>query len=773
MARFYTASLLLFVLALPAQVCKGQNCTSRVSGYVADGHNNPVTGAFVTLLHTSLGAATDTGGYFSISNVCMGADTLLCQSIGHKALFVPVNVVGDASVRITFAQNANELQEVVVNGIKQQDLRTVTTAELTGIALLQVRGASLGDALKDMPGLNAIQTGPSLSKPVIHGLHSNRVLLINDGVRQEGQQWGSEHAPEIDPFIANKITIVKGAASVRYGSDAIGGVILLSPDDLPTKPGISGDVYLVGATNGQMGAFSGLLQGAFDKKLKGLSWRIQGTLKEAGNFHTPHYYLLNTGLREGDFSANLCYKVKRFDFDLYYSQYNTEVGIYLGAESTSIKDIDSSFAHHSLPSYFKYDITRSYQTVYHDLLRAKATYDLNEKGKLELTAGRQNDVRKEYDVDVPYGITSVNEYTIPQLTFQLITHTVDLIYTQHAKNGFSGSMGITGATSGDIQGGVRYLLPNFRDYNGGAFAIERYTLKKFTFEAGLRYDYRWLRVYERNTNTQAIYYETYQYNNASGTVGSTYHYNEHLSASLNVGTAWRAPSINEMYINGIHFSNGSYEVGDSALKSERSINTGLSVNYTSRKLRATIDAYYNSISHYIFEYPTLKFRALASGTFPEFDFTQANVVIHGIDAQVQYDFLPQLTFQSKTTIVRGYNQTIQNWLIYMPEDRFVNGVELHLPKIAKMDQPYISVSNLSVLKQIRVPPNSDFVPPPNGYSIFNFNAGFIIPVKQNTLNVNFAVNNFTNVAYRDYLNNFRYYVDDLGINYILRLKYSF
>lgn len=228
-----------------------------------------------------------------------------------------------------------------------------------------------------------------------------------------------------------------------------------------------------------------------------------------------------------------------------------------------------------------------------------------------------------------------------------------------------------------------------------------------------------------------------------------------------------------MYINGIHFSNGSYEVGDSALKSERSINTGLSVNYTSRKLRATIDAYYNSISHYIFEYPTLKFRALASGTFPEFDFTQANVVIHGIDAQVQYDFLPQLTFQSKTTIVRGYNQTIQNWLIYMPEDRFENGVEFHLPKIAKMDQPYISVSNLSVLKQIRVPPNSDFVPPPNGYSIFNFNAGFIIPVMQNTLNVNFAVNNFTNVAYRDYLNNFRYYVDDLGINYILRLKYSF
>lgn len=227
-----------------------------------------------------------------------------------------------------------------------------------------------------------------------------------------------------------------------------------------------------------------------------------------------------------------------------------------------------------------------------------------------------------------------------------------------------------------------------------------------------------------------------------------------------------------MYIDGIHFSNGTYEVGDSLLKSERSLNYGLSVNYSSDKLRATVDAYYNSITNYIFERPS-GFRQLSSGAFPEFDYTQANVIIKGIDAQAQYDFLPQFTFQSKTTIVRGYNETIQNWLIYMPADRFENGVEFHLPAIGKLKQPYLAVSNLSVLKQTRVPPNSDFLPPPDGYSLFNINAGFTLPVKKNTFAVNFAVNNVTNVAYRDYLNNFRYYVDDLGVNYTLRLKYSF
>jgi iron complex outermembrane receptor protein len=765
---------MMYLLLITYSVSNAQTCHYKISGKVLDAQKLPIPGVVVLMVKDKTGTATDTSGLFLLEGVCPGKHTLVFEAISYKKTSVPINVAEDKNLLISLSANDSELGEVVVNGekIAVQDLHTVTSVELKGVALLQTRGGSLGESLKELPGLNSIQTGPSLSKPVIHGLYSNRVLLINDGVRQEGQQWGSEHAPEIDPFIANKITVVKGAASVRYGSDAIGGVILLSPEDLPTMPGISGDVYLVGASNGQMGAFSGLLQGAFDKKLKGLSWRVQGTLKDAGNFHTPHYYLLNTGLREGDFSANLCYKVKRFDFDLYYSQFNTEVGIYLGAENNSIPDIQKNFLNHTFPSSFTYNITRSYQTVFHELLRAKATYDLNGKGKIEVTAGRQNDVRKEYDADVP-NTPAINQYTIPQLTFQLITHTVDAIYTQQARNGFSGNMGVTGATSGDIQGGIRYLLPNFRSYSGGAFAIERYSKGKFTFEAGLRYDYRWMRVYERVATTQAIYNETYQYSNVSGTVGSTYHYNEHLSASLNTGTAWRAPSINEMYINGIHFSNASYEVGDSSLKSERALNFGLSVNYTSDKLRATVDAYYNSINNYIFEYPTLKYRVLSTGTFPEFDFTQADAIIKGVDAQLQYDFLPRFTFQSKTTIVRGYNETIHNWLFYMPADRFDNGVEFHLPAIGKLQQPYIAVSNLSVLKQTRVPPNSDFVAPPAGYSIFNVNAGFTVPVKKNSLAVNFAVNNVTNVAYRDYLNNFRYFVDDLGINYILRLKYSF
>jgi len=381
-------TVLLCVLVSASSVCHAQACHYKIDGKVLDGQKLPIPGVIVRLVNDSLGTATDTAGNFQIAGVCPGRHTIAFEAISYKNISLEIDVKKDKNMIVTLPSGSNELGEVIVSGKKVpvQDLHTVTSVDLQGLALLQTRGESLGEALKELPGLNSIQTGPSLSKPVIHGLHSNRVLIINDGVRQEGQQWGSEHAPEIDPFVANKITVVKGAASVRYGSDAIGGVVLLSPDDMPTQKGITGDVYLIGATNGQMGAFSGLLQGAFDKKLKGLSWRLQGTLKDAGNFHTPRYYLTNSGLKEGDFSANLDYKWKKMDFNVYYSQYYTKVGIFFGAESGSLTELQKKFAMSTpgIPSYFSYSIDRPYQTVEHQLLKASTSYQFLNKGKLEL-----------------------------------------------------------------------------------------------------------------------------------------------------------------------------------------------------------------------------------------------------------------------------------------------------------------------------------------------------------------------------------------------------
>ena len=149
-------------------------------------------------------------------------------------------------------------------------------------------------------------------------------------------------------------------------------------------------------------------------------------------------------------------------------------------------------------------------------------------------------------------------------------------------------------------------------------------------------------------------------------------------------------------------------------------------------------------------------------------------MLKGIDLVWTYDILKHLTFQSKTTIVRGYNESIHNYLIYMPSDRFQNELIYHFDKIGKVNNPYISIENLSVLRQTRVPPNSDYEPPPGAYSLFNAHSGFFLPAKKNqSFNFDVSVNNIGNVQYRNYLDQYRYFANELGVNCTVRIKYSF
>ena len=776
MAYFYSALVVLCAIVCSPANTSAADCRLSLSGNVTDNSNQPIGGVVVHIFHDSIGTTTDSLGNFQLPPLCEGKIVLVCDAVGFKSTSVEITLIEDKHIKIKLSNQTNNLQEVTVQARKQGDIHTLSMVRLDGTALEQTRGASLGESLRELPGVTSLQTGPTLFKPVIHGLYSNRILIMNNGVAQEGQQWGAEHAPEIDPFTANNIEVIKGAASVRYGSDAIGGVILLNPATLPTEKGMTGDLYTIAETNGKMGVVSGMLQGAFDKKLRGLSWRVQGTARKAGNFRTPTYYLANTGTQEGDFSAELGYTIKGLRLDVYYSSYSTEVGIFAGAEANTLALIDSAFkaAKPFAPSLFTYKIDRSYQTVNHRLLKSTASYLFQNGGKIELNFALQTDVRNEYSSDVQYNINP-QFVDIPQLIFQLNTQTLDLTYHKAGRNGFSGSFGIAGMASGNLVQGIFYLVPNFRSYNGGAFAIERYTRKKLTLEAGLRYDYRWLQVFRGNQTNLSVTEDDFTYSkNVTGTIGAIYQLNGNWTANGNIGTGWRAPSINEMFIDGVHFSNAQFEIGDSTLKVERSMNSGFSVNYNSTRLRGGVDVYYNIINNYIYEKPTLGFTPVYGVFYPTFQFTQSNVTIKGTDLNLAWDLSRHITLQSKTTIVRGYNESIHNYLIYMPADRFQNEIIYHFDKLGKLRTPYVSVENFSVLRQVQVPPNSDYEPTPAGFSLYNAHAGFVMPLPHGqTLRADVSVNNITNIIYRDYLDQYRYFANELGTNLTVRLKYSF
>ncbi|WP_133054076.1 TonB-dependent receptor [Niastella yeongjuensis] len=771
------ASFLAMLLGLVMSIAHAQPCTLTVTGHVVDiDTREHISTVSVHIRERNISFLSNQDGLFTIDSLCRGTYTVIIKGPGFDSLTAVIKA--DSSMEQTFflMHTGKALSQVEVVGQRKQGIATNAHTDIKMLALFQTRGATLGESLKGVPGLNSIQTGPSISKPVIHGLHSNRLLILNNGVKQEGQQWGSEHAPEIDPFIANKITIIKGASSVRYGSDAIVGVVLVEPKTLSSEKKLQGDVNAVAGSNGRVGTLSGLLEGKFSDKPYGVNWRVQGTLKQAGNFKTANYYLKNTGLREGDFSLATNYKSKQNNLgaEVYYSEFHNKVGIFEGSHVGNVNDLYAAFARTKplTASYFSYDIARTYQQITHDLLKVTAFYKLKNGDRIEAQYSHQKNKRDEYDIDFPYS-TDPEILKRPQISFQIKTDALDLSYQQENKNHFSGLFGISGATQGNVFKGIRYLVPNFRNYSGGVFAIEKYSKNNWLLEAGIRYDYRWLRVYKLNNNTLETYNTTTNYRNITGTIGSTYSFSNHFSVSANVGSAWRAPSVNELYINGIHLSAASYEKGDSSLQSERSYNFTISSKYETDRFYAEVVLYNNIINNFIYAKPALTPITLVSGTYPLFNYTQADVNMKGLDAELRYSLLKKLSVDAKVSLVRAWNKTIHDYLLFMPADRFVNSLKYDIGSWKRVQHWYISGEVVTVLQQKRTPPNSDYVQPPKGYTLLNANTGFEWYSGKHPLHIELAAYNLTNVAYRDYLNRFRYYADDLGLNVVLRMKYMF
>jgi iron complex outermembrane receptor protein len=685
-------------------------------------------------------------------------------------IVITYSLIGISTPFALFAQiDSVELKTVEVVGRKNtSEIITVPVSEVSGKELDKTRGLTLGETLKTIPGVNSVQTGPTVSKPVIHGLYGNRILILNNGVRMEGQQWGSDHAPEIDPFVAKKISVIKGPASIAYGSDAMGGVVLVDPAPLPSESGMKGELNLVGMSNNKMGIVSGMVEGAFGKKLKGLSWRTQGTIRRGGNSKTAHYYMDNTGLKEENFSGAMGYKKNRFGAEVFFSEFYTKLGIFSGSSVGSISDLIAAINRSEplSPSVFSYSIQRPFQEANHSLLKTKLYYHTSENSQLEFLYARQQNVRKEYDY-LPYtGITT------PQLYLSIVSHSVDLSWQHQITKAFSGKIGFNGM----IQNNTRkyeYLIPDYKNYRSGIFILEKWRRKKLLVEAGIRYDYRWMQASLIDNSSAKIVPQTSVYNNFTGSLGTGYNFTEKISFLVNLGTAWRPPSVNELYSQGVHQSAASYEKGTPGLKAEQSYTLSGSWKYEGEKLRGELNLYNNLINHYIYLKPNLSFVHTSRGAYPSFTYTAANAIFRGIDISIRYSLSKPLSLFSKASLIWAKNLSIHDYLIYTPANRFETGIKYEFEKLLKLEKFYFSLSDLYVAHQSRVPANSDYAPPPKAYNLVALEVGFDLPFGKEKISINISATNLFNAAYRDYLNRFRYFSDDVGRNISLRLKVPF
>lgn len=778
-------SLFLVVQAAWAQT----PCSCYIKGKVIDRESNqPIPGATVIIQETGLGAVTDTSGNYRIDHLCPQRYTLLARILGYKEIRQTLTIEHESSRNQDFLldEDAVHLHDVNVTAQKTAALSSQAVQVLAGRELDQTRGQSLGEALKKLPGVTTLQTGSTIAKPVIHGFHSNRILILNNGIRQEGQQWGSEHAPEIDPFIASRVSLVKGASGVRYGSDAIGGVILVEPAPLPATHGQHGELNMVGFTNGRQGVVSGQTENTLGKDNQ-FAWRVQGTLKRGGNLQTPGYYLSNTGTSEQNGSVAMAYRTRKLTTDLFYSRFNTKIGIFTGAHIGSLTDLEQVLASGEpyIKSGFSYAIDRPSQQVQHDLLKWRTTYKPSEKGLWTLTLARQFDDRSEFDLHRPRN-DSLAALNRPELRFRLTTYTGDLVFEHKPVGALSGQAGVTGMYQFNIMNG-RPLIPNFRTFAGGAFWIEKLRKERWEYEAGLRFDVRHMQVfrYQNGVLTSPVY----AFANGSGTLGATYTLNQAWTSRVNLGTAWRAPNVSELFSDGVHHGAAAYELGDPGLQPEKAYNLNWNTTYTGKRIQAEVDLFYNYIRDYIYLQPQAEPRLTIRGAFPFFKYTQTDVIYTGFDASATVTLLPVtnqggLLWTTKLAYLYVQDVVHHQPLVWIAPNRFDNALRFELPVWGRDTQKkgehahwhdlYAEISNLLVARQNRVPANSDFVAPPPAYALWNAAVGATFPFAgEHGLTVSLSVNNLFNTVYRDYLNRFRYFADDPGRNLAVRLKWSF
>lgn len=746
-----------------------QDCTIQLDISVVEAHNGqplyPVV-VHVDELHKTY--ETDTRGKLVIGEICAGKYTLHFHSDGYEHTAERINVVESTSLKFKLAHLENELDEVVISDERTQTLLQ-SKDKLDSKVLNANSGKSLGDLLQNVNGVTTISNGATIAKPVIHGLHSNRIVLMNNGVRQEDQQWGGEHAPNIDPFLANDITVVKGAASVKYGADAIAGVVLVNPAPLRSKPGWEGEINLAGFSNNRMGVASAMVGHNF-KNVEPLSFRLQGTFKKGGNYRVPHYWVANTGVEENNYSAAISWKKLHYGTEVFYSKFDTDLGIYRGAHTGSRADLEAAVRSDTplVPGDFSYKLARPRQHVEHDMLKSRSYID-SKYGMWHITYAYQHNYRQEYDVQR-------KETDDAQLNVTLNTQTANVNLEHRSIGKFTGEIGVDGIYQENfIQPGDRVFLPNYRSSGLAAYLIERVNLNDWLLEAGLRYDYRTYEVYNPEGSNQQIKRYGYAFNNVSGTVGLTRDISDNWQVVTTIANAWRAPQANELFSAGFHHGAARIELGNKDLKAERSYNLNVESKNSFGRLSTSLSLYTQYIRNYIYLEPGQDILTIR-GYFKTFSYQQTNAHLTGTDLSAAYQWNEHLSSQFKAAFLFARNTVAKDWLILMPADRLSLSTSYTSDINDKIREAFISVNGKYVFQQYRIPANFDQIDyprPPQGYFIAGASLGAMFMFNKQPLHISLSATNIFNQRYRDYLDAFRYFIDQPGTNVVLRVRVPF
>lgn len=766
--------LLIAFFGLSADILIAQDtCTLSLKGKVFDEHDGgSLPFATIFIQETGQFAQSNTDGDYEIESLCPGTYTIRCEHIGCEPTEFEIQLNNDLNFDFKLEHHTELLERIEVQAERSNQQHSQSSQEMDAVQLRKSGGETLAGMMDEISGVSILQTGPNIQKPVIHGLHSNRILILQNGIRQEDQQWGEEHAPQIDPYVAQSVTIVKGAASVQYGSGALGGVVLVEPGDLPFGDSLQGEINLAAFSNGRGGSISGILEGGWAKSPT-WAWRVQGTFSKKGDIRSPDYFLTNTGSESNNFSATIGWQNDQFGIQTYYSRFDQSLGILRAAHIGNLTDLEDAIARGEplIQDDFSYFIDRPKQEIEHHLIKTKAFWNTPKGGKLNLIYGLQVNNRDEFDRR--RSRTDLR----PSLDLQLFSNSLDLDYAHPLWKNWKGNFGVTGLSqvNFNVPGtGVRPLIPDYERQSLGLYWIERYLTNHWEFEFGFRYEFQNLLVktFDLDGNLIKPQFQFHQY---AGSIGFVFHVHDILDFRTNLSTAFRPPAVNELFSQGVHHGTASIEIGNPDLEVEKSLKWATDIQFGLSDFQARGVFFINRITDYIFLFPQETFELTIRGAFPVFNYEQTNAILWGSDWDFSYDLQSWIRLDAQYSMIRGRDIKADEDLIFLPADRYRGGFTIK-PQVQNKHWQDLEfgVQVQYVDRQVRIPQNADFSAPPDAYTLVGLNASWSHPVgKSKALTIWLEAQNLFNTRYRDYLNRLRYFGDDPGRDIQLRIQFTF
>ncbi|MBA6315542.1 TonB-dependent receptor [Cellulophaga baltica] len=713
------------LLAMLSSFVYSQN---SLTGTVTDVNNNlPLEQVSIYFPQLEKGAITDARGVYKISNLPSGSYKIVVSYIGYQTVSKSISINSTEEIYdLSLNESAIEMEEIIVSTpFHKLQSENVMKVEYANIADLKTKGSiTLADGIARIAGVESVSTGIGIGKPVIRGLNANRVLVYTQGIRLENQQFGDEHGLGVNDAGIESIEVIKGPASLLYGSDAMGGVLYLNPEKFSLPNSTEGDINLNYFTNTQ-----GLTANAGVKTAtEHFRFLLRGALTTHTDYKTgSNDRVTNSRFKEYDLKTGIGYQATNFKTEVRYNYNNSNLGIpeEIGNQSTDRSPIEPN------------------QTIDNHILSSKSSL-LFDASSLDVTLGYTSNIRKEFEEGEDGAALHMN----------LNTFNYNVQYHTPKYGPLETIVGIQGLHQTNSNFGEELLVPDAITNDIGFFGTSHIHLNDFNdIQVGLRYDHRTIKGDANGISGEEGYIAALDrdFSSFNAALGYKANFADNLIARVNLATGFRAPNLAELTSNGVHEGTNRYEIGNANLKNEQNLQTDISLEYKNQHFEVFVNGFYNTINDYVFIAPN-------GDEIDEnqvFVYNQQDAYLYGGEAGIHIHPHPLdwLHFESSFQTVRGKLKDGDN-LPLIPANSITNTLRGEFTKRnGWITSGYTFITLKSVFQQDKI---SLFETTTEGYNLLSVGLGGTVTIFNNPMDLRISGNNLLNKNYVSHLSRLKY-----------------